>query len=90
MQGAWKGSSESWSSVDDFPYSKGISPYPMMASGNLVVFRNSRGPRGELVLLRFPSESRGIPGKQWYLDVGTNRLEASCADDSQDLLVFAW
>ena len=88
MQGAWK--SSSWSSVDAFPYSKGISPYSMIASGNLVVFQNHRGFRGELVLLRFPSESRGIPEKQWYLDVGTNRLNASCADDSQDLLIFAW
>lgn len=87
-QSAWK--SPTWTLVDRFPYSKGISPYPMMASGNLVVFRNSRSRRGELVLLRFPSEARGIQERLWYLDVNTNRLEAACADDSQDLLVFVW
>jgi hypothetical protein len=86
IQSAWKGST--WSLVDHFPYSKGISPYPIMASGNLVAFRNSR--RGELVLLRFPSESRGIPERLWHLDLSTNRLEAAAADDSQDLLVYVW
>ena len=61
-----------------------------MASGNLVAFRNCRNRRGELVLLRLPSESRGIPEQLWSLDVGTYLLEAACADDSQDLLVFTW
>lgn len=88
MQNAWK--CPAWSTVERFPSSKGISPYPMMASGNLVVFRSCRSRTGELVLLRLPSESRGIPGRLWFLDVGTNRLEAACADDSQDLLVFTW
>lgn len=88
MQDAWK--RPAWSTVDRFPFSKGISPYPMTASGNLVVFRGCRSRRGELVLLRLPSESRGIPERLWTLDVGTDRLEAACADDSQDLLVFTW
>jgi hypothetical protein len=88
MQSAWK--SSSWSLVDNFPYSKKISPYPVMVSGNLVVFWSSSGRRGELVLFRFPSESRGIPERLWYLDMSTNRLKAVGADDSQDLLVFVW
>ena len=88
MQNAWK--CPTWSTVDHFPSSKGISPYPLMASGNLVVFRSCRDRGGELVLLRLPSESRGIAERLWSLDVGANRLEAACADDSQDLLVFSW
>ncbi|KAI9507854.1 hypothetical protein F5148DRAFT_1284735 [Russula earlei] len=86
-QMAWK--SPVWSSVDHFPYSRGMSPYPMMTSGNLVVFRSSRSRIGELVLLRFPSESRGIPERQWNLDLGSNRLETFSVDDSQDLVVFS-
>jgi len=88
MQNAWK--CPAWSTVDHFPTSKGISPYPMTASGNLVVFRSCRSRRGEFVLLRLPSESRGIPERLWSLDVGTNQIETACADDSQDLLIFTW
>ena len=88
IQSAWK--SPAWTLVDHFPYSKGFSPFLRIASGNLVVFRSSRSHRDELVLLRFPSESRGIQERLWYLDVDTNHLEAACADDSQDLLVFVW
>jgi hypothetical protein len=87
MQTAWKTST--WTLVDDFPYSREMSPCPIMASGNLVVFQSSRGRTGELVLLRFPSKSRGIPEHIWYLDLDCNDLEASCVDDSQDLLVFS-
>jgi len=87
-QVAWK--SSAWSTVDNFPYSKGMSPHPMMTSGNLVVFRSSTSRIGELVLLRFPSEARGIPSNLWHLDLGSNRVEALCADDSQDLVVFSW
>ena len=88
MQNAWK--CPAWSTVDRFPSSKGMSPRPIMASGNLVAFRSYRSRMAELVLLRLPSESRGIPEQLWSLDVGTNLLEAACADDSQDLLVFTW
>jgi hypothetical protein len=87
-QDAWK--SSAWSTVDGFPYSKGMSPYPVMTSGNLVVFRSSTTRIGELLLLRFPSEARGIPSKLWHLDLSSHRVEALCADDSQDLIVFSW
>jgi hypothetical protein len=89
IQAARKTSGSAWTLVDDFPYSREMSPYPMMASGNLVVFRSSRSRMGDLVLLRFSSKSRGIPEHIWYLDLDCNDLEAFCADDSQDLLVFS-
>ncbi|KAI0000708.1 hypothetical protein BJV74DRAFT_882774 [Russula compacta] len=54
-----------------------MSPFTMMASGNLVVFRSSRSLTGELVLLRFPSESRGIPEQLWYLDLSILRRRLS-------------
>jgi len=60
-----------------------------MTSGNLVVFRSSTSRVGELLLLRFPSEARGIPSKLWHLDLSGYRVEALCADDSQDLVVFS-
>jgi hypothetical protein len=87
MQTAWK--TPAWTLVDDFPYSREMSPDPVMASGNLVVFW---GDGTELILLRFPSKSRGIPEQIWYLDLDCDDadLEAFCADDSQDLLVYSW
>jgi hypothetical protein len=90
MQTAWKTSA--WTLVDDFPYSREMCPDPIMASGNLVVFCGSGGRMTELILLRFPSKLRGIPEHIWYLDLdcNDNDHEASCADDSQDLLVFSW
>jgi hypothetical protein len=88
MQTAWKTSA--WTLVDDFPYSREMSPYPIMASGNLVVFRSTRSHMSELVLLRFPSKSRGIPERIWYPHLDYNDIDTSCADDSQDLLVYSW
>ncbi|KAF8268329.1 hypothetical protein EI94DRAFT_1727952 [Lactarius quietus] len=89
-QAAWQ--SSVWSQPEDFPYSKKIFPFPVALSGNLVVLK---GPicgnrrTGELLLLRFPSEARGIPEQQWSLDLGYQRIEAISLDDSQDLLVFS-
>jgi hypothetical protein len=87
MQTAWKTSA--WTLIDDFPYSR--ESHVVVTSGNLVVFRSS-GSRStvELILLRFPSKSRGIPERIWYLRLPYDSLELSCADDSQDLLVFSW
>lgn len=86
-QTAW--GSSSWSPVDNFPYSKDMSPFPVTASGNLVAFRSDRSRMGELVMLRFPSELRGIEGQLWYLDLDCDRLESICLDDTQDLLIFS-
>jgi hypothetical protein len=86
-QTAWR--SSSWSSVDHFPYSKDISPFPVTASGNLVAFRSDRSRMGELLMLRFPSDFRGIPEQLWYLDLDCDRLGSICLDDTQDLLVFS-
>ncbi|KAH9009330.1 hypothetical protein EDB85DRAFT_2293530 [Lactarius pseudohatsudake] len=83
-QTVWRGSS--WSPVDHFPYSK---PFPVMASGNLTAFRSDRSRMGELLMLRFPSDLRGIPEQLWYLDLDCDRLELICLDDTQDLLVFS-
>jgi hypothetical protein len=89
MQTAWKTSA--WTLVDDFPYSR--EPRVVATSGNLVVFQSSLSRSTvELILLRFPSKSRGIPEQIWYLDLNSIEygLKAFCADDSQDLLVFSW
>ena len=86
-QTAWR--SSSWSPVDHFPYSKEVSPFPVTASGNLVAFRSDRSRMGELLMLRFPSDLRGVPEQLWYLDLDCDRLESICLDDTQDLLVFS-
>lgn len=44
---------------------------------------------GELLMLRFPSDLRGVPEQLWYLDLDCDRLESICLDDTQDLLVFS-
>ncbi|KAI9462779.1 hypothetical protein BJY52DRAFT_110557 [Lactarius psammicola] len=89
-QGAWK--SSAWSQPEGFPYSKKISPFLVAQSGNLVVLKGlTFGSRhmGELLLLRFPSEARGIPEQLWYLDLDCEHIEAVSVDESQDLLVFS-
>lgn len=86
-QTAWRTSS--WSAVDHFPYSKEMSPFPVTASGNLVAFRSDRSRMGELLMLRFPSEFRGVPEQLWYLDLDCDRLVSIFLDDTQDLLVFS-
>ena len=89
-QVAWK--SSVWSQPEDFPYSKKIFPFPVALSGNLVALKGPIcGSRrtGELLLLKFPSEARGIPEQLWHLDLGYMRIEAISLDDSQDLLVFS-
>ncbi|KAI0250492.1 hypothetical protein BJV78DRAFT_1155130 [Lactifluus subvellereus] len=89
-QSRWKcPPSPTWSQPDNFPYSQRILAYPLAASGNLVIFHDSHRGLGKLLLLRFPSYLRGIPGRQWYLDLKSkNHIERICADDSQDLLIF--
>lgn len=88
---AWK--STVWSQSEDFPYSKKIFPFPVALSGNLVVLKGpicgSRRHTGEMLLLRLPSEARGIPEQLWSLDLGYERIEAISLDDSQDLLIFS-
>ena len=84
---AWRISS--WTPVDHFPYSKELSPFPVTASGNLVAFRSDRSRMGELLMLRFPSDLRGVPEQLWYLDLDCDRLDSICLDDAQDLLVFS-
>ncbi|KAI9444159.1 hypothetical protein H4582DRAFT_1066702 [Lactarius indigo] len=89
-QAAWK--SSSWSQPECFPYSKKIFPFPVALSGNLAVLKGPTfGNRhmGELLLLRFPSQARGIPEKLWYLDLDCQHIEAITLDESQDLLVFS-
>ncbi|KAI0250491.1 hypothetical protein BJV78DRAFT_563325 [Lactifluus subvellereus] len=88
-QSRWKcPPSPTWSQPDNFPYSQRIFPYPLAVSGNLVIFHDSHRGLGKLLLLRFPSYLRGIPGRQWYLDLKSKNIECICADDSQDLLIF--
>jgi hypothetical protein len=89
-QAAWKISL--WSQPKGFPYSKKIFPFPVALSGNLVALKGPIcGSRrtGELLLLKLPSEARGIPEQLWNLDLGYERIEAISLDDSQDLLVFS-
>jgi hypothetical protein len=45
-------------SIDNFP--RESSPYPLNASGDLVVFQGSGNRTGELVFILLPSMSRGI------------------------------
>ena len=87
-QGAWK--SSTWISMDNFPHLRELLPYALTTSGNLVVSRGSRNRTGELVLILFPSESRGISEYRLSVYLGHNRLEVSCADDSQNLVVYSW
>ena len=89
-QAAWK--SSAWSQPEGFPYSKKMFPFPLALSGNLVVLKGPTfGSRhtGELLLLRFPSEARGIPEQLWYLDLDCEHIEAISLDESQDLLIFS-
>ncbi|KAF8268330.1 hypothetical protein EI94DRAFT_1829564 [Lactarius quietus] len=86
-QAAWK--SSVWSQPKFFPYSKKIFPIPVVQSGNLAVLKGHAFGRGEFLLLRFPSESRGIPEQLWYLDLHCESVEIIAVDDSQDLLVFS-
>jgi hypothetical protein len=62
----------------------------MAQSGNLMMFHTfiSENRIGDLLLLRFPSELRGISEQQWYLDLSGDNIESVCIDDSQDLLIF--
>ena len=85
---AWK--SSEWSRPEGFPYSKKIFPYPLAQSGNLVVLKGPTFGSGEFLLLRFPSEARGIPEQLWYLDLDCEHIEAISLDHSQDLLVYSW
>ncbi|KAI0299471.1 hypothetical protein BC826DRAFT_1183925 [Russula brevipes] len=88
-QTAWK--SPTWREPVDFPYSKKIYPAPVAMSGNLMVFDDiapSLSPGQDLLLLRFPSELRGIPEQQWSLHLDCDYIHAVCVDDSQDLLCF--
>jgi hypothetical protein len=51
-----------------------------------------RGPdfgHGEYLLLRFPSEARGIMERVWHLDLDCEVIQNICLDDSQDLLIFS-
>jgi hypothetical protein len=90
-QTLWKNSV--WSQPDQFPYSelKKMSSYPTAVSGNLMVFQSTIMVADSimLLLLRFPSELRGIPERQWYLRLEFAHIECVSADDSQDLLVFS-
>ena len=86
---AWK--SSEWSQPEDFPYSKKVFPFPVAQSGNLVVLKGPTFRSGEFLLLRFPSETRGIPEQLWYLDLDCRQyIDGIALDDSQDLLVFSW
>ncbi|KAI0299474.1 hypothetical protein BC826DRAFT_33765 [Russula brevipes] len=86
-QMSWK--SPTWREPLDFPYWKKIRPIPAAVSGNLMLFHSlaSNFDRGVLLLLRFPSELRGIPEQQWSLNLDCN-IHDICVDDSQDLLCF--
>lgn len=89
-QAAWKTSA--WSQPEGFPYSRKIFPFPVALSGNLVVLSGLKfGSRrtSELLLLRFPSQTRDIPERLWYLDLDCEHIEAISLDESQDLLVFS-
>ncbi|KAI0253022.1 hypothetical protein BJV78DRAFT_1352103 [Lactifluus subvellereus] len=83
----WKNSV--WSQPDHFPYSE--QKDLAAVSGNLMVFLSTISVANgvTLVLLRFPSELRGIPEQQWYLHLEVTSLECISADDSQDLLIFS-
>ncbi|KAI0299468.1 hypothetical protein BC826DRAFT_1102609 [Russula brevipes] len=87
-QMSWK--RPTWREPVDFPYSKKIRPVPAAVSGNLMVFNNiaSSSDLRNLLLLRFPSELRGIPEQRWSLNLDCNYIDAIYVDDSQDLLCF--
>jgi hypothetical protein len=85
---SWK--SPTWREPADFPYSKTIRSVPAAVSGNLMVFyliASGAYSMQDLLLLRFPSELRGIPEQQWSLNLGCD-IHPICVDDSQDLLCF--
>jgi hypothetical protein len=87
-QTSWK--SPTWREPTDFPYSKTIRSVPAAVSGNLMVFyfiESGAYGKQDLLLLRFPSELRGIPEQQWSLNLGCD-IHSICVDDSQDLLCF--
>jgi hypothetical protein len=86
---SWK--SPTWREPANFPYWKKIRSVPAAVSGNLMVFYSiapSPSPGQDLLLLRFPSELRGIPEQQWSLNLDCDYIHAVCVDDSQDLLCF--
>ncbi|KAI0299467.1 hypothetical protein BC826DRAFT_33585 [Russula brevipes] len=88
-QASWK--SPTWREPADFPYSKKICSVPAAVSGNLMVFYSIGSGtyrKQDLLLLRFPSELRGIPEQQWSLILDCSHINAVCVDDSQDLLCF--
>ena len=91
---AWK--SSAWSQPVGFPNPEKVYPYRLALSGNLVVFdgpgdgRSLQGYGGKFLLLRFPSEARGISEQLWYLDLDCERIETKALDDSQDLIIFSW
>ncbi|KAI0291285.1 hypothetical protein BC826DRAFT_485770 [Russula brevipes] len=88
-QTSWK--SPTWHEPTDFPYWKKIRSFPAAVSGNVMVFyciASDTYCKRDLLLLRFPSELRGIPEQQWSLNLGCNHISAVCVDDSQDLLCF--
>jgi hypothetical protein len=88
-QTLWK--SPTWRESSDLLFSKEIRSVPAAVSGNLMVFyciASDTYRRQELLLLRFPSELRGIPEQQWSLNLDCNHIHAVCVDDSQDLLCF--
>jgi hypothetical protein len=85
---AWK--SSVWSQPEGFPRSREIFPYPVALSGNLAMFEGLGFGCSEYLFLRFPSETRGIPERVWYLDLDHEDMaDTICLDDSQDLLLFS-
>ncbi|KAI0253024.1 hypothetical protein BJV78DRAFT_1198565 [Lactifluus subvellereus] len=65
--------------------------YPVAVSGNLIVFRSKpSGRRVMLLLLRLPSELRGIQEQHWHLHLEFAYVDRIGADDSQDLLIFSY
>ncbi|KAI0250500.1 hypothetical protein BJV78DRAFT_563719 [Lactifluus subvellereus] len=92
-QSCWESPSPTWFQPDNFPYSDRIFSCLLAMSGNLAIFCETTFRSREiekLLLLRFPSDLRGIPGQQWYLDFKSEEIKRHgiCADDSQDLLIF--
>jgi hypothetical protein len=85
---AWK--SSVWSQPDGFPDSKENFPSPIARSGNLVMLKGPYFGSGKYLLLRLPSEARGIPERVWHLHLDCEHMiQDICLDDSQDLLVFS-
>jgi hypothetical protein len=78
---AWK--SSVWSQPDGFPDSKEIFPSPIARSGNLVMLKGPYFGSGKYLLLRLPSEARGIPERVWHLHLDCEHMiQNICLDDS--------